>query len=343
MNKPKVLHIVGDKKIGGVRSCLHTSIASRELNQWDFLVLPMTEAPSVVKTWKPDLIVIHYACTWSQLPQLLAYSQTSKILIHEHNYSEGFTQTVPSRKRFELLLKLSYGVSNQVVAVSQAQGQWMLEKQLVSPQKLTVIQQCPLLDNFLTVTPKLIDRPLILGAYGRFCVQKGFDVLLQAIKLIPDVPIQLYIGGEGPDESELKQLAQGLDNVKFVGRIDDVPAFLQTCDVVVIPSRWEPWGNVFREAKAAAKPVIASQVDGLVEQMTDCGLLVPPDNPEKLAQAIASLITLPQTQLETWGKNGRESVKDAWKEYLSKWKTLLSEITYLDGRNQEKKLVEISK
>ncbi|MBD2209679.1 glycosyltransferase family 4 protein [Nostoc linckia FACHB-104] len=343
MNKMKVLHILGDKKVGGIRSCLQPSLASQELNQWDFCVSPISEAPSVVKTWKPELIIIHYACTWSQLPQLLSYRQNSQVLIHDHHYSEGFTQTVPSIKRFELLLKLSYAVSNRVVAVSQAQGQWMLERQLVSQEKLKVISQCPQLDKFLSVTPKPINSPLILGAYGRFCLQKGFDVLLKAIALIPHAPIKLFIGGEGSDEQELKQLAQGLDNVKFLGRIDDVPAFLQTCDVVVIPSRWEPWGNVFLEAKAAGKPVIASQVDGLVEQMTDCGILVPPDNPEKLAAAIETLIALPQTQLETWGKNGRELAKGAWKEYLYQWKTLLSEITPVDGLTESKNLVVSNK
>ncbi|BAY33483.1 group 1 glycosyl transferase [Nostoc carneum NIES-2107] len=330
MNKKKILHILGDRNKGGVLSCLDTSLESGEFNNWDFIVSSITEAPAIVATWKPDLIVIHYACSWARFPQLLFYRKQAKVLIHEHNYCKAYMQRIPSPSRLKLILKLSYAFSNKAVAVSQAQGQWMLENELISPDKLQVIKQCPQLDKFFRIKPKAINYPFALGAYGRFCPQKGFDVLLQAIKLIPHAPIELYIGGEGADEQELQQLAQGLNNVKFVGRIDDVPAFLQKCDVVVIPSRWEPWGNVFLEAKAAGKPVIASNVDGLVEQMADCGILVPPNSPEKLAAAIESVIALPKSQLETWGQNGRESVRGAWKEYLYQWKTLLAEMTVLD-------------
>jgi glycosyltransferase involved in cell wall biosynthesis len=133
----------------------------------------------------------------------------------------------------------------------------------------------------------------------------------------------LRIGGYGSQESELKQLAQELDNVEFVGQVNDVPAFLQQCDAVAIPSRWEPWGNVCLEAKAAAKPVIASDIDGLSEQINNCGLLVPPENPQALADAIQSLASLSSQELEMLGKQGRDSGKDAWETYLDRWEKLL--------------------
>jgi glycosyltransferase involved in cell wall biosynthesis len=114
--------------------------------------------------------------------------------------------------------------------------------------------------------------------------------------------------------------------VEFVGRVDDVPRFLETCDVVVIPSRWEAWGNVCLEAKAAARPVIASDVDGLTEQVQNCGLLVPPDNPTKLAEAIAHIVSLPAEQLETWSSNGRNAVRGSNERYLAEWKALFQEV-----------------
>jgi glycosyltransferase involved in cell wall biosynthesis len=97
-----------------------------------------------------------------------------------------------------------------------------------------------------------------LGAYGRFSQQKGFDILIKAMQLVPSNQVQLILGGYGADEAMLKQLAEGMENVRFLGAISDVPSFLSTCDVVIIPSRWEPWGNVCLEAKAAGKPVIDS-------------------------------------------------------------------------------------
>ena len=251
----------------------------------------------------------------------------AKIIIREHHYSQGYEQyQVSGLHRFHLMLKLNYSLADRVVAVSQAQAEWMLRNHLVSPNQLIVIRQCVVLKDLLNIAVKPIETPFILATYGRFNFQKGFDILLQAMKLIPHLPIRLRIGGEGPQIEELKQLAQGLENIEFVGCVDDVPKFLQASDVVVIPSRWEPWGNVCLEAKAAGKPVIASNVDGLTEQVQNCGLLIPPNNPEVLAEAIEQVVSLPQTQLQTWGSNGRESVRGAWDRYLSQWRTLLWEV-----------------
>ncbi|HEY9778726.1 MAG TPA: glycosyltransferase family 4 protein [Leptolyngbyaceae cyanobacterium] len=264
------------------------------------------------------------------LPNLLLLkllNPHAKIIVREHHYSQDYEQFhVFSLNRFHLMLKLTYSLADRVVAVSQAQGEWMLRNHLVWPNKLAVIRQCLLLKGFLAIASKPIKTPLVLAAYGRVSSQKGFDILLQAMKLIPHLPIKLRIGGEGSQIEELKQLAQGLENIEFVGCVDDVPKFLQASDVVVIPSRWEPWGNVCLEAKAAGKPVIASNVDGLTEQVQNCGLLIPPNNPEVLAEAIEQVVSLPQTQLQTWGSNGRESVRGAWDRYLSQWRTLLWEV-----------------
>ncbi|NJN92343.1 MAG: glycosyltransferase family 4 protein [Leptolyngbyaceae cyanobacterium SL_5_14] len=224
------------------------------------------------------------------------------------------------------MLKIFYGLADQVAAISQAQGNWMLKHHLVAPEKLKVITQCPPLQHFFEVLPKPIGKPLVLAAYGRFCEHKGFDVLINALKQIPHLPVQLKLAGEGLLTAELKQLAEGLPHVEFVGRVDNVPQFLQACDAVVIPSRWEAWGNVCLEAKAAARPVIASDVDGLTEQVQNCGLLVPPDDPAKLAEAIAHLVSLPAEQLQTWGRNGRNAVQGSNERYLAEWKTLFQEV-----------------
>ncbi|MBD2204668.1 glycosyltransferase family 4 protein [Calothrix sp. FACHB-1219] len=295
-------------------------------NKCDF-VIGSSEKLSESKSSFPAIIV-HDSCNWQRLLKLLIIklkNPQSKIVIHEHHYSEGFVQcNVPNKFRFYLMLKLSYGLADWVVAISSGQQKWLQENHLVSAKKLVLIQPCRALNDFFTVPPKPIEKPLIVGAYGRFHPQKGFDTLLEAMKLIPDSPIKLRIAGEGDEESKLKQLAQGLNNVEFIGRVDNVPEFLQTCDAVAIPSRWEPMGLVGIEAKAAGRFVIATEIDGLTEQVSHCGVLVPPQDPEKLAQAIASI---PEQDLEALGKIARQSVEGAWEKYLDEWDTFLSQIT----------------
>lgn len=332
VKKHKVLHIVKDNKVGGVKSNLNGFVKSDLAAEFEFSVLTQGSERIVFQNWQqqPDIIIWHPPCRLKSLPSLLLLkllNPRTKIIIHEHGYSQGYEAfNVSSVGRFHFMLKLFYGLANKVVAISQSQKEWMLQNRLVAPEKLAVIRQCPPLDKFFAVTPKSPSNPLKLAAYGRFCAQKGFDVLLKALKLIPDTPVHLYLGGEGVMEAELKQLAQGLDNVEFVGRVDDVPSFLQNCDVVVIPSRWEPWGNVCLEAKAAGKSAIASNVDGLTEQMPGCGLLVPPNDPEKLAQAIVDIVQLPASQLAIWGSNGRNLVTGDNGQYIEHWQALLKEL-----------------
>lgn len=325
--KPKVLMLVSDNKMGGIKSTLDALGTSELTEKFEFIVSQTDTAKQILSSFKPSVIIFKTACNWKNLPKLLSLkllNRQTKLIIQDHHYSGGFEQyNVSSLSRFHLMLKLSYGLADRVVVVSRSQSEWMQQNRLISPEKLTVIESSNVLEKFFAVDPKPAKRPLILGAYGRFGVQKGFDVLLKAMKLVSPAEVELHLGGEGPLEAELKQLAQGLDNVKFLGRIDDVPSFLQQCDAVVIPSRWEPWGIVCLEAKAAGKPVIVSDVDGLSEQVDNCGILVPPGDPVKLAVAIASLST---QDLETWGKAGRESVKNAWQKYLVKLEALIEEI-----------------
>ncbi len=331
--KPKILHIVGDKKMGGVKSTMTGLINSEARTAFNFSAFSIVNEHPLIQTLKlrPEVIICHHPCRLKVFPHFVLLKQfnpQAKIIIHEHGYSQGYeTYNISSQSRFHGMLRLFYGLADHVVAISHAQGEWMQKYHLVTPEKLTVIHQCPPLHKFLTVKAKPRGKVFVLGAYGRFCFHKGFDVLLRALKLLPNLPLKLYLGGEGPQEVELKEIAANSESVEFLGRIDDVPGFLQNCDAVVIPSRWEPWGNVCLEAKAAARPVIASGVDGLTEQINDnCGLLVPPDDPEALAKAVEYTASLSAIELQNWGNYGRELVKQNWEQYIDSWQDLLLKV-----------------
>ncbi|MBD2175768.1 glycosyltransferase family 4 protein [Pseudanabaena sp. FACHB-1998] len=325
--KIKVLKLLSDRNLGGVNKTMEGLMNSPLGEKFEFLTAPVSDSKSALKALKPELTIFHDPCSWRNLTALWAIAKQTRLIIHDHHYSQGFEQyQVPSKARFRLMLKLTYGTAHRVVAVSHAQGQWMRDYQLASPNKLSVIQQSPPIAKFLEVPFKPCDRPLTLGAYGRFSQQKGFDILIKAMRLVPSRQVQLILGGYGADEAMLKQLAEGMENVRFLGSISDVPAFLSTCDVVIIPSRWEPWGNVCLEAKAAGKPVIVTAVDGLVEQVQDCGIVVPAENPQALAKAIAQISNLPDETLANWGQNGREAVRSSSDDYFNAWESLLWEV-----------------
>lgn len=326
--KPTVWHLIGDKRAGGSNRLVKQLINSSVGQEFDFAVLRLEEAKAKLKDASPNVIVFHYPCAWKYLPDLWLLQQHSRLYIYDHHYSQEFERhQVNSKCRFRLMLRLAYGIADGVVSISNAQRDWMVSSKLVKPDgayKIRTIFSASPVDTLLTITAKKPSIPLKIGAYGRFAPQKGYDLLLPAFASLAAEKFQLYLGGYGQDEQLIKNLAQDLPHVKLLGAIEDVPAFLADCDVIVIPSRWEPWGLVCLEAKAAGKPVVVFDVDGLKEQVKDCGVLVPANNIEQLSKAIASL---PEQDLTAWGEAGRASVVKAWDEFLHSWDVFLEEVT----------------
>lgn len=323
--KPLIWHVIGDKRAGGSNLLVQRLVDSSLAEQFKFEILRLEVAKEKIKDSPPKIIIFHYPCAWKYLADLWQLKQYSQLYIYDHHYSEGFEQhQVASLCRFRLMLRLAYGLADGVVSISAAQKDWMLSSKLIQPSKIRTILSASPVDSLLSIAGKDPSNPLKIGAYGRFAPQKGFDLLLPAFAALSPSEFQLHLGGYGQDEELIKNLAQDLPHVKLLGAIKDVPAFLADCDAIAIPSRWEPWGLVCLEAKAAGKPIVGFAVDGLKEQVQNCGLLVPANEPDKLTAAIASL---PQKDLKAWGQTARASVVNAWTEFLHSWSLFLGEVT----------------
>lgn len=133
----------------------------------------------------------------------------------------------------------------------------------------------------------------IMGTVAALVKPKGHVYLLDAaVKVIQEYPkVAFLIVGDGPLRDELKMKCDELgisERVIFCGYQDNIPDIMFAIDIFVLPSIYEPFGLVLVEAMASAKPIIATNVDGVPEIVTDgfTGLLVPPKNSEELALAI---------------------------------------------------------
>jgi glycosyltransferase involved in cell wall biosynthesis len=142
-------------------------------------------------------------------------------------------------------------------------------------------------------------RPSLL-AVGRLEPQKGFDVLVRAMASVrasvPDVA--LVIAGEGPERQRLEHIASNLGlqgAVRLLGRREDVPALMESATLLVHPARWEGFGLVLLEAMRSALPIVATAVGGIPEVVEDgvTAVLVPPEDPERLADAILLMLREP--------------------------------------------------
>jgi len=138
-----------------------------------------------------------------------------------------------------------------------------------------------------------------VGVVGRLRGEKGQAVLLEAFAKIREGcdDLRLRVVGDGPDRAKLEARARELgiaDCVEWMGSRppEEVRRLYRTMDVVVVPSLAEGFGLVAAEALAAGRPVVASDVGGLPEVVKhgETGLLVPPDDAEALADAIARIM-----------------------------------------------------
>ncbi len=135
-----------------------------------------------------------------------------------------------------------------------------------------------------------------LLALGRLHPNKGFDILLRALALLPEA--HLSLAGEGPERPALEALARELGlgpRLAFLGWRQDAGALLAGCEVFVCPSRHEPLGNVVLEAWSAARPIVAAAAEGPAALIRpgETGLLAPLENPAALAAAIRGLLAEP--------------------------------------------------
>jgi glycosyltransferase involved in cell wall biosynthesis len=135
---------------------------------------------------------------------------------------------------------------------------------------------------------------------GRLSSEKGVDTLIDAAALLPE-GIPVTIAGDGPDMRELQARAERAgvsDRVTFAGRLPsgELHRRMRDAAVVVAPSRWyENQPMVVLEAFGAARPVIATNLGGFPELITDgvTGRLVKHDDPTALAHALTALASDP--------------------------------------------------
>jgi glycosyltransferase involved in cell wall biosynthesis len=111
---------------------------------------------------------------------------------------------------------------------------------------------------------------LALLVLARMHRVKGIDTMLHAMMDLPGAV--LWLAGEGPARGEYEALATRLglsDRVRFLGWRNDRRALIEACDVVVLPSRYEPFGTVIVEAWAMRRPLVATLADGARQYVTD--------------------------------------------------------------------------
>jgi glycosyltransferase involved in cell wall biosynthesis len=155
---------------------------------------------------------------------------------------------------------------------------------------------------------------VVVGGIGRLDPQKGWDVLCAAAPRVHarSPGTRFLVIGEGPERARLTGHLGGSDPggsaVQFLGYRERGADLVSGIDVLAVPSRYEGFGLVAVEAMLAGVPVVASRVGSLPEVLGDTGVLVPPDDPEALADALISLVEHPARRAAL-GRRGAERAR----------------------------------
>ncbi len=133
---------------------------------------------------------------------------------------------------------------------------------------------------------------------GRMDVKKGLRELVEAAVALhlkrPE--LRVYLIGEGPDKALIQRMIDANHAADYIRALpscafDQVAVWMAAADLVTLPSYMEGCPNVILEALACGRPVVATNVGGIPEIMSDeCGQLVPPRDLSALAQAIAAVL-----------------------------------------------------
>lgn len=200
---------------------------------------------------------------------------------------------LPQRARWrEAIAQYALRRADRLVAVSHAVGDQLHSRGLDATVVVNGLPG-PELRADAREALGLRSGDVVVGGIGRLVEQKGWDVLCCAATIVRErtPEVSFVVVGDGPQRACLERLAGGV--VRFVGHWDDAASLLGAFDVLAMPSRYEGLGLSAIEAMLAGVPVVASDVEALRDVVGDAGVLVPPDDPVSLGEAIIDLVRAP--------------------------------------------------
>ncbi len=243
---------------------------------------------------------------------------------------------------FERFVEKTLPRLDSVITPSHAVKRDLVRYCAASEERITVIPH-GVDEDFFEVTPAqrevvrqthdLPDRYILF--VGSVEPRKNLMRLLEAFDLLPEqlrarFPL-LLAGPEGWNNEEIQKRLGKTRHVRVLGfvRRELLPALYESCSLFVFPSLYEGFGMPALEAMAAGAPVMASKRSALPEVVGGAGLLVHPKKPEKMAEAMRSVLEDPHTAALMGGQARQRARQFSWERCALETKKFFEET--LDG------------
>lgn len=234
--------------------------------------------------FRPDVVHAHMR-TGMLLASLWSHFQRFVLVGHVHNVHDRESVVMGLAQR---VIAVSHSVADSMAAggIPKAKLRVVLNRTLGN-------QRQPRLEE---IEPALLSRPSIVTV-GGMTSRKGIEELIAAFRAVGSrfPSAHLYLVGDGAERrrfEELARLSPHADRIHFEGFQAAPQAYMLSADVFVLASRRESFGLVLTEARAAGCAIVATDVDGIAEALDEgrAGILVPPQDPDAIANAIGRLL-----------------------------------------------------
>lgn len=235
----------------------------------------------------PDIVHIHGFSPLALAAATVARTRQLPVIAHVH----GELDPGLPRHYFSLLEN-----SDLILAVSEAVGRSIARRTSVTEERVKILRNGISVTRQKTAPP---EAPIVL-CVGRLEPEKGFDVAINALfhlrKSVPNAELRIIGSGYELHPLQLQASVLGLSHaVTFLGELshEHVQIEMAKASLIVIPSKsTEGFSLVAAEAAALGRVTVGSAVGGLPETIVDgvTGMIVPPDSPNHLANAIESLL-----------------------------------------------------
>ncbi|MDP4004401.1 glycosyltransferase family 4 protein [Methylobacterium sp. NEAU K] len=255
---------------------------------------------ALLRRWRPDIVHAHMMTSAVLAWPACKLARVALVTTVHNEFEQG---------------AILMGLGDRVIAVSAAVAESM-QKRGIPASRIDVVLNGTIGAARMrgrSEIPKSLDHPAILFV-GGLHPRKGLPDLLQAFdRVYPQHPAsRLYVIGGGPHQETYTEMARGLASaaaITFTGSQQDPYPWMLGADVFVLPSHADPAPLVLSEAREAGCAVIATQVDGIPELLDHgrSGILVPAHSPDKLAEALGTLLADPSL-LRSWKTKSQVNV-----------------------------------
>ncbi len=244
-------------------------------------------------------VLSHVEAQWSRLESGLGRARLFRFL-ESRALRSSFSQIICLTHRSEQVLVADGVPAERIVYV---------------PHAVDVTRFHSDVDSRFRQQLNLSKESMVIGYAGALTREKGFDQLLGAMSHLKTAEnLHLLVAGDIPAQSEWKEFTDeaGLSGVHFLGQLDhqDMPAFMASLDLFVIPSFTETLPTTLLEALATGTPVMATAVGGVSEFLrSEWGIILESPETASIVQALENWLTR-RVELQRMGKKGQRYVRE---------------------------------